>query len=114
MGIGHAHRSGFEVTQHRPHDRQRTGSAARARIAPAAASRSRTRSIDTARTAPPAVVAASAAAVPAAWPIAMHWAIERTEAWASWVAEKQRPATRTLIASRTTRVRYGMPTAEPS
>ena len=42
---------------------------------------------------------------PAAWPMAMHWAIERTEAWASWVAEKQRPATSTLAASRTTSVR---------
>ena len=44
---------------------------------------------------------AIAAAVPAAWPIAMHWAIDRTEAWASWVALKQRPATSTFAASRT-------------
>src|SRR5437899_11927136 len=36
---------------------------------------------------------AIAAAVPAAWPIAMHVAIERADAWASCVAEKQRPAT---------------------
>ena len=30
--------------------------------------------------------------------MAMHWAIERIEAWASWVAEKQRPATSALVA----------------
>ena len=35
--------------------------------------------------------AAIAAAVPAAWPIAMQVAIERADAWASCVAEKQRP-----------------------
>ena len=51
--------------------------------------------------------------MPAAWPIAMHCAIERTEAWASCVAEKQRPATSTLAASRTSSVRYGIPTAWP-
>ena len=58
--------------------------------------------------------AASAAAVPAAWPMAMHWAMERTAAWASWVAEKQRPATSTLLASRASRARNGMPTTSPS
>src|SRR5438309_484005 len=45
----------------------------------------------------------SAAAMPAAWPIAMHVAIERADAWASWVAEKHRPATSipsTLFGSR--------------
>ena len=52
--------------------------------------------------------------MPAAWPMAMHWAIDRTEAWASWVAEKQRPATSTLAASRATRVPNGMPTTWPS
>ena len=60
------------------------------------------------------VAVASAAALPAAWPIAMHCAIERTDAWASCVALKQRPATRTLAASRTSSVRNGMSTACPS
>ena len=46
--------------------------------------------------------------------MAMHWAIDRTEAWASWVAEKQRPATSTLLASRATSVPNGMPTTWPS
>ena len=61
------------------------------RIAPSARSRSRSARNGTSRGSMPAA-AASAAAVPAAWPIAMHCAIERTEAWASCVAEKQRPA----------------------
>ena len=43
----------------------------------------------------------SAAAVPAAWPMAIVWAIERTEAWALCVALKQRPATSVLAESRT-------------
>ena len=46
-----------------------------------------------------------AAAVPAAWPMAIVWAIERTEACASCVAEKQRPATSVSTASRTMSVR---------
>ena len=51
----------------------------------------------TARTSPPWATAI-AATVPAAWPMAMHWAIERIDAWASWVAEKQRPATSVVRA----------------
>ena len=58
-------------------------------------------------TVPPA--AARAAAVPAAWPIAMQVAIERAEAWASCVAEKQRPATRSPSIPAGSRERYGMP-----
>ena len=101
----------------RPNERHASGAgtgAGSARIAPPAARRHRRTAGATDRTAPSGDVAAIAAAVPAAWPIAMHWAIDRTEAWASWVAEKQRPATRTLTASRTTSVRYGMPTTPPS
>ena len=54
--------------------------------------RSRSRGAAATSTAAPPI----AAAVPAAWPIAMHWAIERTEAWASCVAERHRPATSRL------------------
>ena len=77
-----------------------SGSLGSSRIAPSSRSRSRrTPGRDVARRRRPAATAI-AAAVPAAWPMAMHWAIERTEACASWVAEKQRPATSTLAASR--------------
>ena len=79
------------------------------RIAPAFWRAARSRPNGRSRTSAPEV-AASAAAVPAAWPMAMHWAMDRTAAWASWVAEKQRPATSTLAASRATRVANGMPT----
>src|SRR5690606_39846008 len=83
------------------------------RMAPSARSRSCTRPGATSRTSPP-FSTARAAATPAAWPIAMHWAIERIEAWASWVAEKHLPATSVLTESRTTSDRSGMPTAWPS
>ena len=81
--------------------------------APSRRRRSRIASTGTSRGSQPPRIARPAA-VPAAWPIAMHCAIERTEAWASWVAEKQRPATRTFAASRTSSVPNGMPTASPS
>ena len=56
----------------------------------------------TLRTSPPNPVA-KAAAVPAAWPIAMHWAIDRIDAWASCSAEKHRPAMSVLTPSRAIR-----------
>ena len=52
--------------------------------------------------------------MPAAWPIAMHWAIERTDAWASCSAEKQRPDGQHVGGVATINVRSGMPTAVPS
>src|SRR5439155_12917829 len=109
---------GVDVAQHRPDERRAAGSAgtlASSMIAPSAESRDRRLWTSIARTAPLRDRReAIAAAAPAAWPMAMHWAIERTEAWASWVAEKHRPATRTLTASRTTSAANGMPTAAPS
>ena len=48
-------------------------------------------------------------AEPAAWPIAMHVAIERAEAWASCVAEKHRPATSNPSIPSGSRHRYGIP-----
>src|SRR2546428_11320922 len=53
------------------------------------------------------------AAVPAAWPIAMHVAIERAEAWASCVAEKQRPATSMPSTPSGSRHLYGIPYTPP-
>ena len=44
----------------------------------------------------------------------MHCAIDLIEAWASWVAEKQRPATRVLTESFTMRLASGIPTAVAS
>ena len=57
--------------------------------------------------------AAIAAAVPAAWPIAMHVAIDRADACASWVAEKQRPATAGRRCRAGSRHRYGIPYTPP-
>ena len=52
--------------------------------------------------------------MPAAWPIAMHVPIERAEAWASCVAEKQRPATSTFSSPCGCSARNGMPYVDPS
>jgi hypothetical protein len=56
----------------------------------------------------------SAAAVPAAWPIAMHVPIDRADACASCVAEKQRPATSTLSRPCGCSARNGIPYVAPS
>ena len=48
-------------------------------------------------------------AVPAAWPIAMQVAIDRADACASCVAEKQRPATSSPSSPAGSSVRYGIP-----
>ena len=105
VGVGDPELGRVDVAEHGPDERHATTSRTRQledRAAPA--SRSCSAATGTSRgSVPPAT--AIAAAVPAAWPIAMHCAIERTEACASWVAEKQRPATRTFEASRTTSAR---------
>ena len=51
---------------------------------------------------------ATAAAVPAASPRVQTMGMIRMDAWASWVQEMQRPATRRFSASFGIRERYGM------
>ena len=99
-----------DVTEHRANGHD-TGP--NSRIAPAAESASATLPKGIPRTSPPRA-AASAATVPAACPIAMHWAMDRIDAWASCSAEKQRPAISVFVESRATNVDSGMPTASPS
>src|SRR4051812_46187403 len=97
-------RGWVDVAEDRPDERHATASAGSSRTAPAARSCSCRIATGTWRGSVPAAIA-MAAAVPAAWPMAMHCAIDRTDACASCVAEKQRPATSTFAASRTTSAR---------
>src|SRR4030095_9438319 len=95
-----------DVAEHGPDDAHGAAAISGVRMAPgsprAAGRWSNGRSRRSARP-----CAASAAAVPAAWPMAMHWAMERTAAWAAWVAEEQRPAPSTLPGERASRARDG-------
>ena len=112
MGIGDAELRGFDVTEdgadegHGSSLAQMGLDAVSATESMAPSRRSRWSSVGhgSSRGTVPAATA-SAAAVPAAWPMAMHWPIERTAAWASWVALKQRPQASTFCASRTSSVR---------
>src|SRR3712207_1039294 len=85
-------------TRHRLHardhqiHRRRAENAVHYRIAPIARSLSCSIGIEISRGVTPARNAI-AAATPAACPIAMHCPMLRTEAWASWSADRQRPAT---------------------
>src|ERR1035437_2425504 len=117
MRISDSEAFGIHVPQDCPNDRSRLAHrtrSAKLRMAPVSWSAWRIFCTGTSRTAPLAPSAASAAVTPAAWPIAIVWAIERMLAWASWVAEKHRPAVMTFCASRTISDRSGIPTADSS
>src|SRR6266508_4019267 len=104
VSITEAELGWFDVTENRAdHGDSPSGSSS----APSAISVLRNCPASTSDTEAPAS-ATIAAAVPAACPMAMHCAMLRADACASWLADRQRPATTTRSRSAGSRHRIGI------